>query len=492
MNPVFYPAVGALFVLALDLMGSAGRPDEHGPRRAALSGIRLGAVALFSLAAVVFSLRGGDRRSGDELLSLDSFGVFGLGYIVFAGLLVLSLSLTHFGMARSRPTEPIALLLFAWAGSMIAIATDHLLVLLVAIELAWLPMIALIAIDSRRLSSSESSLKAFFAHVFASLIFAHGIAFVFAESGRLDLAALSGRGVEGNLLFEVGFTLVLLGLIARAAIAPFHPWSPDVHEGAPSFVTTHIATVAQATTFFVLLRILHAIPVVELTDAESLGVRVPQLLSLLGLLGLLWGHAMALVQVGLRRLVGWLGVGQISFLTLALVEARGEGAEGLLLGLIASGVAITGIMATFSSLSHHERACEHVGDLAGMMRRSPIRAVLLGIFFLSLAGFPGTFGFVARFKILAALEHGGHRWELVAGLAATVLALTAVGRPLLEMSRSTRDGREGSRALSNEQFVLAICGAIIVYFGAMPVMGETALAGQLMIWIERAVASLRF
>ena len=67
-----------------------------------------------------------------------------------------------------------------------------------------------------------------------------------------------------------------------------------------------------------------------------------------------------------------------------------------------------------------------------------------------------------------------------------------MGRPLLEMSRSTRDGREGSRALSNEQFVLAICGAIIVYFGAMPVMGETALAGQLMIWIERAVASLRF
>ncbi len=491
MNPVFFPAIGALLILALDLIGRPRSLDEHGHRSAALSGIRLGTVAILSLAAVAFSLRSADRRFGDELLRLDSFGVFGLGFIVAAGLIVLSLSLTHFGMARSRPAEPLALLLFSWAGSMTAMVTDHLIVLLIAMELAWLPMIALIAIDSRRLSSSESSLKAFFAHVFASLIFAHGVAFVFGVTGRLDLGALAGAGVEENLLFEVGLTLVLVGLIARAAIAPFHPWSPDVYEGAPSFVTTHIATVAQATTFFVLLRMLHAIPPVDLGDAETMGARVPQLLSLLGFMGLLWGHAMALVQVGLRRLVGWLGVGQIGFLTLALVDARGDGAEALLFGLIASGVAIAGIMATLSSLSHHERACEHVGDLAGMMQRSPVRSALLAIFLLSLGGLPGTIGFVARFKILAALEHGGHRWELIAGLGATVLALTAVGRPLLEMLRSTEAGREGSRALSNEQLVLAICGVVVVYFGVMPVMGDTDLTGQLTLWIQRAIGSLR-
>jgi len=491
MNPVFFPAIGALLVLALDVLALPRAAAAHGPRSTALSGIRLGAVAMLSLAAVAASLRGGDPRFGDELLHLDSFGVFGVGFIVFAGLLVLSLSLTHFGMARSHPAEPLALLLFAWAGSMIAVVTDHLLVLLVAIELAWLPMIALIAIDSRRLSSSESSLKAFFAHVFASLVFAHGVAFVFGATGRLDLGALAGSGVEGSLLFEVGLTLILVGLIARAAVAPFHPWSPDVYEGAPSFVTTHIATVAQATTFFVLLRMLNVVPSPELVGNSEIGARIPQLLSVLGFVGLLWGFAMALVQVGLRRLVGWLGVGQAGFFTLALVTARGDGAEALILGVIAAGVSTAGIMATLSSLSHHERACENVGDLAGMMQRSPIRAALLALFFLSLAGLPGTFGFVARFKLLAALEHGGHRWELVACLGATVLALTAVGRPLIEMLRQTEAGREGSRALSNEQFVLAICGVIVVYFGIVPVLGETPLAGQITIWIERAVASLR-
>jgi len=490
MNPVFFPAIGALLVLALDVIARP-RASAHGPRSTALSGIRLGTVAVLSLAAVAASLRGGDRHFADELLSLDAFGMFGIGFILFAGLLVLSLSLTHFGMARSRPAEPLALLLFAWAGSMTAMVTDHLLVLLIAIELAWLPMIALIAIDSRRLSSSESSLKAFFAHVFASLVFAHGVAFVFGVTGRLDLGALAGIGSEGSLLFEVGLTLVLVGLIARAAIAPFHPWSPDVHEGAPSFVTAHIATVAQATTFFVLLRMLNAIPSPEFAGGDEIGSRVPQLLSVLGIAGLLLGHAMALVQVGLRRLVGWLGVGQAGFFTLALVEAHGEGAEALLLAVIASGVSVVGIMATLSSLSHHERACENVGDLGGMMHRSPIRAALLALFLLSLGGLPGTFGFVARFKILAALEHGGHRLELVAGLAATVLALTAVGRPLVEMLRHTDAGREGSRALSNEQFVLAICGLVVFYFGVLPAIGETHLAGQLMIWIERAVASLR-
>jgi NADH-quinone oxidoreductase subunit N len=374
---------------------------------------------------------------------------------------------------------------------MAAMVTDHLLVLFVAIELAWLPMIALIAIDSRRLSSSESSLKAFFGHVLASLFFAHGLVFLFGATGRLDFGVLSGAGIEDSLLFTVGITLVLVGLLARAAVAPFHPWVPDVYEGAPSFVTTQISSIAQATVFFVLLRILHIAPSPLLAEPGSMGIRIPVLLMALGCLAMLGGHAMALVQVGLRRLVGWIAVGQIGFLTLALVEAQADGAHALIMGLIASGVAVTGIMATLNSLSHHERECEHVGDLAGMMERSPLRAALLGVFLLSLGGLPGTIGFVARFRILSALEHGGHRWALVAGLAATALALTAVGRPLLAILRKGDGSRAGSRALSNEQFVLAICGGIVVYFGVMPVVGETNMAGQLAIWIDRAVAGLR-
>lgn len=500
MNPVLIPAFGALMVLAFDVLAQPAPDDERGPRRTALSGIRLGSVAVLSLAAVAFTLRWGDRRFDSELLALDAFGIFGIAWIVVAGALVLALSLTHFGMARSRPAEPLALLLFSWAGSMAALVTDHLLVLLVALELAWLPLIALIAMDSRRLSSSESSLKAFFAHVFASLIAAHGIALVFGVTGRLDFGALSGDGIEGNLLFTVGATLVIVGLVARGAVAPFHPWSPDVHEGAPSFVTTQIAAVTQVTTFLVLLRLLHFVPSIggagsvaslDASGLAELGTRVPELLAWLGCLGLLWGHAMALVQVGLRRLIGWLGVGQAGFFTLALIDAQGAGGEALVLSLLASGVAIAGVMATLSSLSHHERACEHVGDLAGMMQESPVRAALLALFLLSLAGLPGTIGFVARFEVLASLEAGGDRVPLVIGLVATVLALTAVGRPLLAMLRPSDSGHAGSRALSNEQFVLGFCGLIVVYFGIAPAIGETNLAGQMAIWVDRAIASLR-
>lgn len=488
LNPVLMPAVGALAILALDLLA---RPSSEAPRSTALAGLRLGAVAIVSLMSVAFVLAWGDRASIRGLLAIDGFGLFGIGYVVVAGALVLGLSLTHFGMARSRPADPLALLLFSWAGAMAAIVADHLLVLLIAIELSWLPMIALVAIDSRRLSSSESSLKAFFAHVFASLVFAHGLAFVFGATGRLDMASLGGDGAGGSLAFAVGLTLIVIALIARAAVAPFHPWSPDVHEGAPSFVTTHVATVAQATIFLVLLRVLHAAPGPLLADPDSFGARIPTLLTWLGGLALVWGHAMALVQVGLRRLIGWIAVGQVGFLVLALVDAQGDGAAALLWGLIAAGAATTGVMATLSSLSHHERACEHIGDLAGMMQTSPLRAVLLGAFLLSLGGLPGTIGFVARFRILSSLEHAGHREAMIVGLVATVLALSAVGRPLLAMMRPHDGRRPGSRALSNEQFVLLVCGAIVVYFGVSPVLGETNMAGQLAVWIDRAVASLR-
>jgi NADH-quinone oxidoreductase subunit N len=403
-----------------------------------------------------------------------------------SGFLVLSLSLTHFGMARSRPAEPIALMLFSVSGMAAAIVAEHLLMLMIAIELAWLPIIALISMDSRRLSSSESSLKAFFAHSFASIVFAHGVAFLFGATGALDLAALGATSTDRPLLFDVGVTLIIVGLLARAAVAPFHPWSPDVHEGAPSFVTTHIVTAAQATTFFVLLRTLHALAPADAETMSEIAVRIPGLLSVLGCLGLVWGHAMALVQVGLRRLVGWLGVGQVGFLTLALVDATGEGGNALLLALFATSVSTAGVMAILSSLSHHERACETVGDLSGMMQRSPIRAALLALFLLSIGGFPGTVGFVARVEVLAALEHSGHRLLLVAGLAATVFALTAVGRPLLAILRSTQSNPNTSRALTNEQLVLALCGISVVYFGIAPVVSVGNVAGTFCDWIAAA------
>lgn len=494
MNPVYFPAIGALCVLGFDLLARPGPSGGDAPRATALAGIRMGSISLISLAAVLVSLRSATQMPSGGLLSVDVFGAFGMALVAVSAAVVLTLSLTHFGMARSRPAEPLALLLFSISGMCAALVTDHLLVLMVALELAWLPLVALIAIDSRRLSSSESSLKAFFAHAFASVVFAQGVVFVFGATGRLGLEALAISYSGRPLVFEVGVALVLVGLIARSVIAPFHPWSPDVHEGAPSFVTAYLATAAQITSFFVLLRVVHSLAAPEWAASTSLTDRVPTLFGLLGCVGLVWGHAMALVQVGLRRMVGWLGVGQVGFLTLALVDARGPGGEALLLALLASTVSVAGVLATLSSLSHHERACEQVGDLAGMMESSPIRATLLALFLLSLGGFPGTIGFVGRFEILAAVESSGHEWHrglLLVGLGATVLALAAVGRPLLAMLRPQESRRAPSRALTNEQVVLALSGFVVVYFGIAPLIGEHHLFGWVQGWIERALASLR-
>jgi NADH-quinone oxidoreductase subunit N len=256
-------------------------------------------------------------------------------------------------------------------------------------------------------------------------------------------------------------------------------------------VTAHIITAAQATTFFVLLRMLHALAPIEAETTSQIAVRIPELLAVLGCLGLVWGHAMALVQVGLRRLVGWLGVGQAGFFMLALVDATGEGGNALLVALFASGVSAAGVLAILSSLSHHERACENIGDLSGMMQRSPIRAALLALFLLSLAGFPGTIGFVARVEILSALEHSGHRWLLVAGLGATVLALTAVGRPLLAILRPVHSKQSSSRALTNEQLVLTLCALSVVGFGIAPLVSLGNTANLFFDWIDAALASLR-
>ena len=491
MSVVLIPALGALLVLFVDALFGAGARTAQATRASALSGIRLGVIAVLTLLSVLLLLptRVGVAEAG--AFSLDAFAAVGITLIVAMSFLVWTLSLTHFGMARSRPGEPIALLLFSLSGFLAAITSQNLLVLMLCLELAWLPPLALIAIDSRRLSSSESSLKVFFAHAFASLVFAHGIALLFLATGRFDLALLSEPSVARPFLFAVGTGLLFVGLIARCAIAPFHPWAPDMHEGAPAFVTAHMATAAQTACFLVLLRLLHAVVPADPSLASELARRIPDWLGFLACLTLVWGHAMALVQVGLRRLVGWLAVGQVGFLALALVDARGPGGEALVQALLATGLAIVGVLTTLSSLSHHERACEHVGDLAGMSSQSPTRATLLALFLLSLAGFPGTMGFVARRDVLTAVEHAGHRGWLLAGVLATVLALTAVGRPLIAMLRPNADPRAASRALTNEQVVLAVCGTLLLYLGMAPLFGEQAISGSLAQWIATGVASLR-
>ena len=491
MSAALIPALGALLVLFVDALAGSGAKARGASRASALSGIRLGVIAVLSLLAVLMMLpsHAGVVHSGG--LAIDGLAAVGITLIVALAFLVLALSLTHFGMARSRPGEPIALWLFSLSGFLAALASENLLVLMLCLELAWLPPMALVAIDSRRLSSSESSLKLFFAHALASLVFAHGVAFLFLATGRLDFEMLAGHAVARPLLFEVGTALLIVGLVARCAIAPFHPFTPDLHEGAPAFVTAHMATAAQTACFLVLLRLLHAILPADPAVASELAQRVQGLLGFLACLTLVWGHAMALVQVGLRRLVGWLAVGQVGFLTLALVDARGPGAEALVAALLATGIAIVGVLTTLSSLSHHERACEHVGDLAGMSSQSPARATLLALFLLSLAGFPGTLGFVARRDVLTAAEHSGHRGLLLAGVVATVLALTAVGRPLVAMLYPSEGRRDASRALTNEQVVLVVCGFVVLFLGMAPLFGERAISGWLAHWIAEGVASLR-
>ncbi|MFO0691214.1 MAG: proton-conducting transporter membrane subunit [Myxococcota bacterium] len=491
MSPVFLPALGALVVLFFDALARPGGAAGPSTRETAASGIRLGVIAVLSLVGVFLALAGRVGIGGPGPFAIDAFAAVGITAILVVSFLVLALSLTHFGMARSRAGEPIALLLFSLSGLLAAVASRNLLVTLLCLELAWLPGVALVASDPRRLSSSESSLKVLFAHALASLAFAHGVAFLFFATGRFELALLAEPSVSRPLFFELGAALVVVGLVARCGLAPFHPWVPDLHEGAPAFVTAHMATAAQTACFFVLLRVLFALLPADPALGSEIARRVPGWLGFLACLTLVWGHAMALVQVGLRRLVGWLAVGQSGFLALALVDARAEGGPALVVALVATSVALVGVATTLSSFSHHERACEQIGDLAGMAGESPARATLLSLFLLSLAGFPGTLGFIARRDVLTAVEHAGHRGFLLVGVVSTVLALTAVGRPLVALLRPAEGRRAASAALSNEQVVLAVCGAFLLFLGTAPLFGERALSGWMETWILAGIESLR-
>ncbi|MBK7952102.1 MAG: hypothetical protein IPK00_25960 [Deltaproteobacteria bacterium] len=226
------------------------------------------------------------------------------------------------------------------------------------------------AIDLRRLSSSESSLKLFFAHAFASLVFAHGIAFLFVATGRLDLALLSQASLTRPFLFEVGAGLLFTGLIARCGARPSIPGCRTCTKARPP-VAAHMATAAQTACFLVSCACCSLLLAADPELASDFARRIPDWLGGLACLTLVWGHAMAPVQVGLRRLVGWLAVGQAGSWRSRWSIRGAMGRRHSCWRPIATSIAIVGVSTTLSSFSRHERACEYVGDLAGMAGRAP-------------------------------------------------------------------------------------------------------------------------
>jgi NADH-quinone oxidoreductase subunit N len=321
-------------------------------------------------------------------------------------------------------TEVYPLTTFAIGGMMLFVAANDLLVMFVALEVLSLPLYLISGLARRRrLLSQEAAVKYFLLGAFASAFFLYGLALVYGATGSVRLGDIRVAAVTGggNIVLVLGLALLIVGLLFKASVAPFHTWTPDVYQGAPTPVTAFMGACTKVAAFGAILRLLYvAFGTSEWTWRPLIyGVAIVSMIV---------GAVLGLTQTDLKRMLAYSSIAHAGFLLTGVIglSSSGSGGSGLsatMFYLLAYGLSTVGAFAVLTLVRDGDGEASHLSQWAGLASRSPLTAAVMSLFLLALAGIPLTSGFTAKFAVFrAAIEAGAWPLVLVALLASAVAA----------------------------------------------------------------------
>ena len=456
LAPTLALVIAAVVVLALDMLP----PREE---KTHLAGVALAGVIGALLMAL--SRWGRDHRGFRDMVVLDNYALFVDIVICYAVALVLLLSIDYLRREGLQSGEYYALVLLSASGMMLMASANDLIIVFLALELMSLSLYVLAGLFKTRLDSGEASMKYFLLGAFASSFLLYGIALTYGATGSTSFdritAAVAG-GAGRNTMFLVGLGLMLVGLGFKISAAPFHMWVPDVYQGAPTSVTTLIATGSKAAAFAALIRLL-------LGSLRSAQADWTPLLWGLAVVTMTLGNVVAIAQSNLKRMLAYSSVAHVGYMIVGLVAGGTAGAGAVLYYLLAYTFTTAG---TFGVLTLCARAGEEaveVEQYGGLGRRHPLLAAALTLFLLSLVGIPPLAGFVGKFYLFGAAVQGGYVWLAVIGVLNSAVAAYYYLRVIVFMYMREPDGSTAAWIPSFAGGVaLAVAAVGIVLLGVMP------------------------
>lgn len=373
--------------------------------------------------------------------------------------------------ARVEQTEVFPLTLFAVTGMMVFPVAGDLLTLFIALEVLSLPLYVLSGMARRkRLISQEAALKYFLLGAFSSAFFLMGIALLYGYSGSVrfaDIMVASSVNVSADWLLITGVVLVLIGLLFKVGAVPFHAWTPDVYQGAPTPVTGFMAACTKIAAFGAMLRFLYVVATGLTWDLEIV-------LTTIVVLTVFVGTVMGLVQNDVKRMLAYSSIAHAGFILIGVMSFEQRALSGTLVYLLAYGLATVGAFAVIT-LVREENEGTVTGEAtslsawAGLGKRHPLLAGAMLVFLLSFAGIPLTGGFTGKFVVFAAGIEGGH-WPLVLLAILASVATAFFYFRLAQLMFFTEPG-EGQTVVSSEGMSLVaivVCVAGTLALGVVP------------------------
>jgi NADH-quinone oxidoreductase subunit N len=327
-------------------------------------------------------------------------------------------------------TEVFPLLLFAVAGLLVFPAANDLLTLFIALEVFSLPLYLLCAVARRkRLLSQEAAVKYFLLGAFSSAFFLFGIALLYGYAGSLAYADIANV-VDGSILeidpaladtmgndalLLIGGAMVLVGLLFKVGAIPFHMWTPDVYQGAPTPLTGFMAAATKVAAFGAMLRLLYvALP--------GLAWDLRPVMWSVAIITMLGGAIVAITQTDIKRLLAYSSIAHAGFILAGVIAASPEGISSVLFYLLAYSFVTIGAFAVVTLVRDAGGEATHLSKWAGLGRRSPLVAAVFAVFLLAFAGIPLTSGFSGKFAVFKAAAEGGAGGLVVVGVLSSAVA----------------------------------------------------------------------
>ena len=353
---------------------------------------------------------------------LDTFALVAKLIIVLATALVVLISVKYLEIEEANLGEYYALLLFAAVGMMFMVSGVDLIVLFIALELMALCEYVLTGFLRGSRRSNEAAVKFFLLGAFSSGLLLYGMSLLYAIGGSTKLSVIAERLRDRpatDPLSWVALITLLAGMYFKIAAVPFHQWTPDAYEGAPTSITTFISVAPKVASFAFIIRILFMglWPLRVEWQALTIGVAIATMTL---------GNLAAISQTNIKRFFGYSTISHVGYLLLGLVAAadgNGDGLLAIVIYLIVYAFMNLGAFAVIIVMRRKDLIGDEIDDLSGLMSRAPGLALLMLIFLLSLAGIPPTAGFIGKYFIFLSLIETGHYYLAVLGVAYAVVAL---------------------------------------------------------------------
>ena len=329
------------------------------------------------------------------LFIIDGYAALFTGVIIFSVGVVGLFSYIYFEEREENPKEYYILLFLATLGAAVLTISRHFVSFFLGLEILSVSLYALIAYLRNRNNAIEAGVKYLILAALTSAFLLLGMALFYMETGQLEFNAIGEKlsGIEGGILYKMGIALMVVAIGFKLALVPFHLWAADVYQGAPSPVTSFIATASKAGVFAVLMRFALA------TNVQA-SPFLMYVFSGIAIASMVFGNILALRQQNIKRLLAYSSIAHFGYLIVAFLPGNTEGIEASVFYLFAYSITILSAFGVVTMLSTRMKDAEDLNIYRGLFWRKPLMAAVLAIALFSLAGIPLTAGFFAKFVVL--------------------------------------------------------------------------------------------